>query len=421
MSETFRPDDAGQLCELLTWAASESTPLEIVGAGSKRALGRPVDADHRVELDGLSGISLYEADELVLSAGPATPLAEIEAALAENNQQLAFEPPDLGPFLAAPGDAQTGVAEGGNAPAGTLGGTLACNLSGPRRIKSGAARDHYLGFTAVSGRGAVFKSVGRVVKNVTGYDLSKLMAGSWGTLAVTTNITVKVLPAPEKTRTVLIYGVDAVAGGRALSLAMNSPYEVSGAAWLPAPLAALSPVDLVSGGKGPLAAVRLEGFAASVEYRCKVLREQLGALGATEELHSTNSIRFWREMRDVMPLALPGDDRPVWKLSVPPAAGPGIAAAMAAEHGAEAFLDWGGGLVWLAVPAGGDAREEAVRAAVGGTGGHATLFRAPEAMRRAVPVFHPQDAAMASLSRRVKEAFDPAGILNPGRMYAESR
>ena len=420
MSETFRPDNAEQLRDLLAWAVSEATPLEIVGSGSKRALGRPVAAGHRVELGGLSGISLYEPDELILSAGPSTPLAEIEAALAEKKQQLEFEPPDYGPLLSAPAGAQGGAPDRANAPTGTLGGTLACNLSGPRRVKSGAARDHFLGFTAVSGHGTIFKSGGRVVKNVTGYDLSKLMAGSWGTLAVTTDVTVKVLPAPEKTRTVLLFGVDAGTGGLALAMGMKSPYEVSGAAWLPASLASRSAVGLVSDGNVSVAAVRVEGFGPSVEYRCKVLRERLGTLGPTEELHSINSAAFWREVRDVMPLAGPGDDRLVWKISAPPTAGPGIVEALAGEEGADAFLDWGGGLVWLAIPAGAGAQEEAVRGAVAGAGGHAMLFRAPAALREAVPVFQPQGAAKAGLTRRIKAAFDPAGILNPGRMYAES-
>ena len=201
---------------------------------------------------------------------------------------------------------------------------------------------------------------------------------------------------------------------------MNSPYDVSAAAWLSAPLAARSPVELVSTRKAPVAAVRVEGFGPSVDYRCRILRERLGALGETDELHSTNSTRFWREIRDVMPFAGPGDDRLIWRISVPPASGPGIITALAEEEGADAFLDWGGGLVWLAVPAGADARQDDVREAVGRSGGHATLFRAPAELRGRVPVFHPQEAAKAALTRRIKTAFDPSGILNPGRMYAES-
>ncbi len=409
---TFTPENSDQLRDAVAWAVSQRQPLEILGGGSKRALGRPVRAEHAVKLNRLSGISLYEPDELVMTAGAGTPLAEIEATLAENRQQLEFEPPDYGPLLAAPESANSEATA-------TIGGIVAGNLAGPRRIKSGAVRDHFLGFQGVSGRGVVFKSGGRVVKNVTGYDLGKLLAGSWGTLAALTEITVKVLPAPEKTRTILVFGPDAVAGTKALTLALQSPNEVSAAAWLPAGLAGHSAVGLVSGAGGPVAAVRVEGPGPSVEYRCGALREALGGIGETEELHSMNSATFWREIRDVTPFARPGDGRAVWKISVPPSAGAGIVSQLAAGDGAAAFLDWGGGLVWLAVPAGDDARHEAVRAALAESGGHATLIRAPVAVRAAVPVFQPQPDGLAALSRRVKESFDPEGILNPGRIYPD--
>ena len=418
MSETFRPENADQLRDLLTWAASEEKALEVVGAGSKRVLGRPVAADHIVELSGMAGISLYEPDELVMTASPATPIAEIEAALAAKNQQLEFEPPDYGPLLASAGGAAGGDSRA-NAPAGTLGGVITCNLSGPRRIRSGAARDHFLGFHAVSGRGEIFKSGGRVVKNVTGYDLSKLLAGSWGTLAVMTDVTVKVLPVPEKTRTALLVGADPAQAVGAMIRAMQSPHEISGAAWLPASLAASSGVDLVAGQKGAVVALRVEGPGPSADYRCGALRAVLAEYGDTEELHSMNSVAFWREVRDVMPFAGRGDDRAVWKLSVPPASAPSLLEELSGIDGSDAFLDWGGGLVWLALPAGADASCDAVRGAVDRTGGHATLFRASSEIRARVPVFQPQGSAKTMLAQRVKAAFDPVGILNPGRMYPE--
>jgi glycolate oxidase FAD binding subunit len=306
-----------------------------------------------------------------------------------------------------------------NLPAGTLGGAIACNFSGPRRVKSGAARDHFLGFHAVSGRGEIFKSGGRVVKNVTGYDLSKLMAGSWGTLAAMTAVTVKVLPAPERTRTALLIGAAPDKAVRAMATAMQGPHDVSGAAWLPASLAVASGVDLVAGQKGSIGALRVEGPGPSAEYRCNALREMLAEFGETEELHSTKSMALWREIRDVMPFAIPNDDRAVWKLSVPPATAPGLIDELMATEGSDAFLDWGGGLIWLAVPVGTDASHEAVRAAVDRTTGHATLFRAPAEIRRNIPVFQPQPGAKTALSQRVKAAFDPKGILNPGRMYED--
>ncbi len=403
----FRPETPEQLCDVVAWAVAGNAPLALSGTASLWVLGRPVQAEHEIRMEGFSGVSLYEPDELVMSAGAGTPRDEIEALLDENRQQLEFEPPDYAALL------------GREPGAGTIGGVIGCNLAGPRRIKSGAARDHFLGFKAVSGRAEIFKSGGRVVKNVTGYDLCKLLAGSWGTLAAMTEVTFKVLPVPEKTRTVLVFGPDAPGAASALTKALQSPNEVSAAAWLPAGLAAQSGVEHVAGAGAAVAAIRVEGPGPSVEHRCAALRELLGGFGETEELHSTNSAGFWREIRDVICFAGAGDTRVVWKISVPPASGAGVVERFGNIEGADAFLDWGGGLVWLALPEGGDADHEAVRAAVADSGGHATLIRAPESVRAAIPVFQPQAAGLAALTRRVKESFDPGHILNPGRMYAE--
>lgn len=402
----FTPQTRDQVVEAVAWAVAEGAPLEVVGRGSKRELGRPVQAAHSLDLSQLAGITLYEPEELVLSARAGTALAEIEAAIDAKKQMLAFEPTDLGPLLGrTPGDA-------------SIGGVLACNLSGPRRIKAGAARDHFLGIKAASGRGELFKSGGRVVKNVTGYDLCKLLCGSYGTLAVMTDVTLKVLPRPEKTYTVLLLGLDDRQALAAMTRALGSPHEVSGAAHLPASQAARSEVSYVSGAGAGVTALRLEGPGPSVEYRCAALRRELADLGATEELHSRNSIALWRELRDVRPF-VGQTDRIVWRLSVAPSDGPGVVAAIAAGGGVgEAIYDWGGGLVWLALPATGDGGAAQVRGAVAAAGGHATLMRAPLELRAAAAVFQPQDAATAALTARVKDSFDPQRVLNPGRMYA---
>ncbi len=405
MATHFRPAEPDQVRDALAWAVSEETPVEITGAGSKRALGRPTNCEVTLELADLSGIIFYEPAELVLSARAGTPMAEIEAALADGGQQLGFEPPDLGPLL------------GGPAGAGTIGGVVACNLSGPRRVKAGAARDHFLGFQAVNGRGEAFKSGGKVVKNVTGYDLCKLLAGSYGTLAALTEITMKVLPTPEKTRTVLAFGLDDAAAVDLLGAAARSAHEPSALAHLPAPVAARSAVDYVSGAGAAVTAVRLEGPAPSVEYRCAQLRALFGATADVEELHGHNSGALWREVGDVAPFT--GDSgRAVWKLSLPPTAAAAAVAAIGRARAAEWYYDWAGGLVWLACGSDGDGGAAAVRAAVADSGGHATLIRASADLRAAVPVFQPQPDAVANLSARVKNGFDPKGLLNPGRMYA---
>ena len=411
MAESLAPTDADGLADAVRWAVAGEAPLEVIAGGSKQTLGRPVQSAATLSLAAFDGIVDYQPSELVLTAQAATPLATIEAALEAERQMLAFEPADYGPLLRASGGADL------RAPGGaTLGGALACNLSGPRRIKAGAARDHFLGMHAVSGRGERFKAGGRVVKNVTGYDVCKLLAGSYGTLALMHEVTVKVLPASERTRTVLVFGLEPAAALDALGAALGSAHEVSGAAHMPAEIAARSAVSYVSGAGAAVSAVRVEGFPASVEARCEALRALLGPFGAVEELHSKNSATLWREIRDVRAFA--GDSRPLWRLSVPPASGAAAAARVAEAADVRALFDWGGGLLWLAVDGAPDAGEVAVRAAAMAVGGHATLVRADAPTRAARAVFQPQATGLAALTARIKRAFDPAGVLNPGRMYA---
>ena len=388
MTDTIKPRDAGELRQAVEWALSEGTTLDVRGQGSKTVLGQPMACGQVLDLSGLSGIVDYAPEELVVTLRAGTPMREVEALLAQRNQMLAFEPPDLGPLL------------GREAGQGTLVGAVMGNLAGPRRLSAGAARDHLLGFSGVNGRGESFKSGGKVMKNVTGYDLSKLLAGSWGTLAVLDQVSVKVLPAPDQTRTLLLLGLEDAAAVRAMCAALGSPHEVSGATHLP--------------GR---TALRLEGVAPSVEARLKALRELLAGAGATmEELGTLESRTFWREVRDVAPLEAASGDV-VWKISCPPTEGPAIVARIKAlRPSAKAFYDWSGGLVWLALPSSADADHEIVRGAIGARGGHATLIRAPEAIRAAVPVFQPQPVALAALAARVKESFDPKRLFNPGRM-----
>jgi glycolate dehydrogenase FAD-binding subunit len=403
-AHNLTPRDGREVEDAVQWALANAKALELVGHGSKRQIGRPAQTDATLDLSALSGITLYEPEELVLSARAGTPLADIEAAVAAQNQMLAFEPMDYGPML------------GAAAGRGTIGGTLAANLSGPRRIKAGAARDHFLGFTAVSGRGETFKSGGRVVKNVTGYDLCKLMAGSWGTLAALTEVTIKVLPRPETEETVVILGLGEAAAIRAMSAGMASSCDVSGAAHLPTGVA-----ERIAGpwGAQPVTALRLEGVGVSVVHRRRTLRAEMRPHGALALLAEQESRAFWRKVRDVEPFcAEAAKARPVWRVSTAPAKGAELGAMIAAQAQAELIYDWAGGLVWVAPAAADDAGAQAVRHAVAACGGHATLVRADAATRAAVDVFEPQEAGLAALTRRVKEGFDPRGVLNPGRMWA---
>jgi len=412
MADTVQPRDAKDVEAAVQWALAEGKTVEIVGHGSKRAIGRPAQTDVTLDLSTLTGVTLYEPEELVLSAKAGTPLAEIEALLAANGQQLAFEPMDYAGVL------------GGVAGRGTIGGALAANVSGPRRLKSGAGRDHFLGFCAVSGRGETFKSGGRVVKNVTGYDLCKLIAGSWGTLAAMTEITIKVLPRPETEQTLLILGLEPARAVEAMTCAMGSSCEVSGAAHLPAGVAGRIAAEELGGGAA-VTALRLEGFSPSVAERKRTLETLMKAFGELATAEAPRSRAFWKAVRDVTPFAAdrsslspPQDERPLWRISTAPSRGAELAAMIAKGAQAQMFYDWAGGLIWVALGASDDAGAALVRRAVAATGGHATLIRAPASVRAAIDVFAPQDAAVAALTKRVKESFDPRGVLNPGRMWA---
>ena len=413
VTDTIKPRDAREVEAAIAWAVGEAKSLEIVGRGSKRVLGRPAQTDATLDLSGLTGVTLYEPEELVLSARAGTPIAEIEALLASRGQALAFEPMDLGPLL------------GGAPGAGSIGGVLAAGLTGPRRLKAGAPRDHALGFSGVSGRGETFKSGGRVVKNVTGYDLSKLMAGSFGTLAALTDVTVKTLPRAETEATVLVLGLDAARAVAAMAAAMGSSCDVSGAAHLPETIALRASDDVPVGHA--VTALRLEGVGPSVEHRRSALAELMKPFGPLSGLNEPQSRLLWRAIRDAVPFAAAaatgaGDvspaERPVWRLSTAPSKGAELSKLIASRADAEFLYDWAGGLVWAALPPSDDAGASIVRPAIAQCGGHATLIRAPAAIRAAVAVFEPQPGPLAALTKRVKESFDPNGVLNPGRMWA---
>jgi glycolate oxidase FAD binding subunit len=407
----FIPSDEKEAAEIIRAATAEGAPLKIVGGGSKTSLGRHAPAQRAVSTRALNGVTLYEPEELVLSARAGTPLAEIEALLDANGQRLAFEPFDYAALLGEAGAATDRWRS--IATARSLGGIVAVNASGPRRIKAGAARDHLLGFRCVTGRGDIVKSGGRVMKNVTGYDLSKLVAGSFGTLALLTEATLKVLPRAETEQTLLVLGLDEEASLAVLRRASGAPCEVSSFAMLPA---GATPLRLTQNA----AALRLEGPQISVTARRDDLASRLAtAASRFETLPDAQSRAFWRDMRCAAPIADGAGQ--VWRASVAPTDGYALVEGVR-RRGVPLLAhcyDWAGGLVWLRLAEAADAYAGALRAIVDRLGGHATLIRADADVRSRVDVFHPQPAALAALSRRVKESFDPAHILERGRMRAE--
>ncbi len=398
---TLRPADASQAAEIITRAAAENTPLRIHAGNSKQTYGRPVETQYTLDLSNISGILDYEPAELFVSARAATRLLTITDELDAHGQMLAFEPPDWRALL------QTE-----NHP--TLGGTVACNLAGPRRVRAGAARDHFLGFNAINGRGECWKAGGKVVKNVTGYDMCKLQSGAFGTLSVLLDCTMRLLPKPETSSSVLYLGLSDAEAAHIMSAALNSPHEVSAAAHLPAHFAARSASSAGFPAGQSVTALRLEGPRPSVAYRAHAL-ESLHRPGA--QLGEAESARFWQEIGSVQKL-LAGTQTIVWRVCTTPTASPAILHQIQNHiDGAEGFYDWGGGLLWIELdPSLTDTGESVIRAAIARSGGHATLLRADHAQRTRIPVFQPLAPALEALTRRVKTGFDPLGILNPGRM-----
>jgi glycolate oxidase FAD binding subunit len=407
-SSIFAPDSDGALRDAVMSAAEGGIRLAVVGNGSKRGLGRPVNADAVLSVRGMSGIVYYEPAELVVEALAGTPLARIEAELERNGQCLAFEPGEPGTLWGTGG--------------GTIGGVVACNLSGPRRPFAGAARDHVLGIAAVSGRGEAFSAGGRVVKNVTGYDMGKLIAGSFGTLAVLTRVTLKVLPRPEAERTILLFDQPPRAGLYALGRIAGGTWDITGGAHLGPRAAARSAVSYVAGAGTMVTALRLEGARSAVAERTAALRKDLAAAAPTEELHTHNSRVFWAEVRDgrLLPPA-GGAASMLWRLTLPPADTVRMLDRLNAVDG-ELLFDWLGGLVWLAIAdaAAGDgvnAITSGLRTVAAEAGGHAVLWRAADDIRARISVFGDEPPARAALTRAIKGNFDPRGILNPGRMF----
>jgi glycolate oxidase FAD binding subunit len=390
-----RPGSEEEACCHVAEAAAARQPLAILGGATKAAMGRPAQSEATLSSGGLAGITLHEPAELVIAAQAGTPVRQVVEALAATGQHLPFEPMDCRPLLGTSGEP-------------TIGGLVALNLSGPRRIMAGALRDSLIGLRFVNGRGEAIKSGGRVMKNVTGLDLVKVMAGAWGTLGFLTEATFKVLPIPERTATLVLHGLDDARAVAALSAALGSPSEVSGAAHLPAGL----------GEDGARTLMRLENLSFAVDYRLGELTRLLAPFGSPTVLEGEAAAALWQQVRDVVPLAEPREAA-VWRVSTAPTKGPAFTALVAGSLTAPRwFYDWGGGLVWLACAASGDAGAAAIRAALRRTGGYATLLRAPAEVRAAVEVFEPLPEPVMRLQAGIKASLDPAGIFNPGRMYA---
>jgi glycolate oxidase FAD binding subunit len=405
--DTLKVRDAKDVEQAVRAALASEQPLEIIGHGSKRQIGQPMATNALLDLSALNAVTSYEPNELIITVQAGAPLADVQSLIDSRNQQFAFEPVNTSQLLGTP-------------QIGTIGGMIGAGLAGPRRIRAGGARDHLLGAHAVSGFGDSFKAGGKVVKNVTGYDLCKLLSGSWGTLAVMTEVTLKVMPRPESERTLMLRGLDDIAANRAMTAALGSPFDVSAAAHLPKSALRAEASGLSELGSPPRAAtlLRLEGITASAVHRAAAQAAALAPLGAVEILEDSASAAVWSAVRDVQPFAASGPlgAWPVWRIVCPPAGGGALGERLARDTGGEVIYDWGGGLIWAALPPKPDAEAALVRQRVEAGGGHATLIRASEHIRHNVDVFHPQQSGLAALGERVRRSFDPKNILNRGRL-----
>jgi glycolate oxidase FAD binding subunit len=387
------PASEAEAAALVAGFAQSGTPLAIRGGGTRSGLGRPSQTAATLSTARLSGITLYEPAEQVIGAKSGTPLAVIDRALAEKGQMLPFEPMDHRALFGSTGEP-------------TIGAVFAGNISGPARIARGAARDAAIGVRFINGKGEAIKSGGRVMKNVTGLDLVKLQCGALGTLGLVTEVHFKVMARPERAVTLVWRGLSDNHAARLMAGALGSPFEPSAAAHLPAGI----------GEETARTLLRLENFSFSIDYRVAELAKLLKTHGRPDLIEGAGHDGLWRQVRDAAFFA--GEESAVWRLSVAPTEGPRIREAIRrALPDSRGYYDWGGGLIWLATDIGGDAGAAAIRAAIPPGGGHATLVRAPDMIRAAVPVFQPQGAALMRVTSGIKASIDPLGLFEPGRMH----
>lgn len=380
----WQPMDENELVDAIAGAGASGTRLAISCGGSKADVGRRVDAQP-LSMAGIAGIVDYDPAELVLTVRPGTPLAEVQALVASQRQMLAFEPYDHGPIFARA------------AGASSIGGVVAAGVAGSRRVSAGGARDHLLGLRAVSGRGEAFVAGAKVVKNVTGYDLPKLAAGSWGRLFAISEMTLKVLPRPETVSTLAVVGLNPARAAQMMAVAMGSQAELAAIVHIPA--------DLRDGDA--LTLFRVEGFGPSVVARCAMLDKLLGSMVAVDRLNDAQAAELWDGVRTLR--FLPSDG-PLWRVNIPPS-GMNAVVSTLQPLGARWLADWAGGLLWLAF----DGDAHLVREAARQAGGHAMLLRGPPDLRAVTPAFHPQPPILAALEERVRRAFDPLCLFETGR------
>jgi len=404
--ERYAPETEQQAREVVQWAVADDKSMALQGKNSKREFGLATATDCVVSMAGLRGILAYHPEELIMTALPGTPIEEINKALATHNQYLAFEPLSLHKLYHTEHE-------------GTIGGVFAGNLAGPRRIKSGGARDHILGIRAINGRGEAFKSGGRVIKNVSGYDMSKLIAGSWGTLAMLTELSFKVLPSPATTTSIAVWGLSTEQGVELLTEVISAPYDASGLAFLPEQTLPVLKHDGVALPDRSLTLIRMEGTALSVGERVRAIKTLLPDNYETSLFENDDAVLLWSLIRDVAPLHDSHRTPSVLKISMPPGFAATLTHFIDQLGGCMWYLDAGGSWLWVGVcQAAAEDRLNSIRREVEKTTGSVVLYRAPDVIKKAFGIYAFPDGIIKNFNKKIKQSFDPQNLFNPNRLYS---
>ncbi len=398
----FKPKTEQEIAEFVKFCHSKNIPIEIIGAGSKAKIGRNFQSEKILDLSDYSGIIKYEPEELYIKVKAGTPISEISQTLDKFNQQLAFEPNNFGYLF------------NGSDNSGTIGGVISTNFSGPRRFKVGSARDHVLGIRVINGRGEIVKSGGTVVKNVTGYDLSKIITGSYGTLAIISEISIKVLPKPSSIKTLIIHNAQLKKSLDYLNISLSSPADVSGGVFYPEYFKdQFSLNDLTN--KGPITAIRVEGVSSSIDKRLNSLKKELGLLNnEVNYLNDDQSKIFWQNTQELK--VFNKTEKNIIRAVVPPSKTLNAINNLK-KFFSRYFIDWGGNLIWIEMEKINSEILKEFSRVIENVGGYYTMLKLDDGLKASVDIFK-IDHIKYNLSEKLKNSFDPKRILNPGKMYS---
>ena len=400
--DTFKPSSREEIAEIIKNCYKKSIPLEINGKKSKNKIGRNFQSEKTLDLSGYSGIIEYKPEELYIKVKSGTPLKEILEAIDKNNQQLAFEPIDFG-FLFE-----------GKSNGGTIGGVVACNFAGPRRFKVGSARDHVLGFQGINGKGEIIKSGGTVVKNVTGYDLCKLVSGSYGTLTVLTELSIKVLPKSESSKTLIINNPHLKKAMEYLGTALSSSTDPSGGVFYPERFENNFVFNDLT-HKGALTAIRIEGPTNSVDQRISRLVKELSLLeNEYSVLDNFQTDLFWSKTRNLEVFSNLKNN--LLRVVVPVSETLNVIQKLK-KYEINYFLDWGGNLIWLELETISLKILREIKEITQEHSGYFTIIKLEDDLKASADIFT-IDPIKYKISEKIKKSFDPKRIFNPGKMYS---